>query len=107
MEDMEVLMASNRVSSCPCPAVVLNSTVSDEVADRVVVAKSVDVWVLSATILVVKLLLVLISCLVTMLLNVESVEIVAYRELFASVWLAVVLAKYWPVEYRASADNAP
>jgi len=80
---------------------------SDEVADRVVVAKRVDVWVLSATILVVKLLLVLISCLVTMLLNVESVEMVAYREEFVAVWLAVVLVKYSFVEYSISADNAP
>jgi len=63
--------------------------------------------VLSATILVVKLLLVLISCLVTMLLNVESVEMVAYREEFVAVWLAVVLVKYSFVEYSISADNAP
>ena len=43
MEDMEVLIASNRVSSCPWPAVVLKRTVSDEVVVRFTAANRVEV----------------------------------------------------------------
>jgi hypothetical protein len=89
MEDMDVLMASNRVNSCPCPVVVLKRTVSDEVVVRFTAANRVEVWVLRATRLDVRPSLVLRSCSVTALLNVERVDIVTYREEIVEICVSV------------------
>ena len=43
IEDMDVLIASKSPSSRPCPAVVLNSTVKEDVVLALVVAKSAEV----------------------------------------------------------------
>jgi hypothetical protein len=54
--------------------------VSDDTVLVFVPLKSIEVWVLRETRLDVKPALVLSSCPVTALLNVESVDIVTYRE---------------------------